>query len=450
MKKIYGFALAASLLSLASCSSESSEPNQPNVIDGPVVGYVKMNLPAGTRAEGDYHVHFTKNGNPVTATPVANSFAETNNVATVEYALSDIPDKVVVFKDADLAESRTTTTTDVNAKTPAVFGDNTYGSAITGANIYNTQGGAADAQIVSVYLDRTIAEVTIDASEADVQVDSKLSGYTVTFVPEYVFVNGVATKTPIIKTLPQTATPGGATVAQLAYSDAKGKGSHWTQTYYNWNTSDVRHYSLTNTQNVAGQFTGNKATKQTDAQIFERAMQSASDVKKNHTHVIVAGKYELTGDKSKAPENWDGTFYVYGSDLDGKGHVYFTKEAVMADMGATSLTLTPTTQGGMSTHMTADNGKTCLKYDKGYVYYAEPIVTKIGAVTFGNGVVRNHKYNITVGEISGWGSAIPDTDEPIIPEDGPKDADKNFVKLNIVVNPMVPVDDQNIDWKKPE
>lgn len=447
MKKIYGYALAAAMLSLASCSSDAPEINNPEVIDGPVVGYVKMNLPAGTRtADGNYYVKFTKGGATVTATLVG-SISPTGEA---EYALSAIPDKVVVFKDANLAESTTTTTDNVDAKTPAVFGDNTYGSEITLANVYNVQGGATTDQVVSVYLDHTIAEVTIDASATTVNVDSKLSGYTVTFVPEYVFVNGVATKTPIIKTVPQAATPGGATVAQLGYSDANGKGSHWTQTYYNWNTSDVRHYSLTNSQNVAGQLTGNNTTKQENAQIFERAMQTASTVKKNHTHVIVAGKYTLTAGTGVAAvptSDWDGTFYVYGADIEGNGYVFFSEADVVKAMGATgSLSKATTTDNGMSTHMVAANGETCLKYDKGYVYYAEPIVTKIGTVTYGNGVVRNHKYNITVSEITGWGSAIPDTDEPIIPEDGPKGTDKNFVKLNIVVNPMVTVAGQEIKW----
>ena len=444
MKKIYGYAFASALMALASCSSDAPEINTPEVIDGPVVGYVKMNLPAGTRADSDYYVKFTKGGVEVKANLVGSISAE----GEAEYAVSDIPDKVVVFKDANLAESRETTTDNVDAKTPAVFGDNTYGSDISAANIYNTQGSATPAQVVSVYLDRTIAEVTTDASKATVSVDSKLSGYKVTFTPEYVFVNGVATKTPIIKTVPQASTPGGATVEQLGYSDTNGKGSHWTKTYYDWNTTDVRHYSLTNSHNVEGQMTGNKSNKQENAQIFERAMQTASTVKKNHTHVIVAGKYTLTAgeDVPAVPSSdWDGTFYVYGADLEGKGHVYFTEADVLKAMDAKSLVKDVTTEGGMSTHMIANNGKTCLKYDKGYVYYAEPIVTKIGDVTYGNGVVRNHKYKINVNNIVGWGTAIPDTDEPIIPED-PKDPEENYIKLNIVVNPWQPVTGQNINW----
>lgn len=448
MKKIYGYAFASALMALASCSSDAPEINTPEVIDGPVVGYVKMNLPAGTRADSDYYVKFTKGGVEVKAKLVGSISAK----GEAEYALAAIPDKVVVFKDADLAESTTATTDNVDAKTPAVFGDNTYGSDITLANIYNDQGGATPAQVVSVYLDRTIAEVTTDASQATVSVDSKLSGYTVTFTPEYVFVNGVATKTPIIKTVPQASTPGGATVAQLGYSDANGKGSHWTQTYYDWNTSDVRHYSLTNSNNVEGQMTGNKSIKQENAQIFERAMQTASTVKKNHTHVIVAGKYTLTageGVASVPTSDWDGTFYVYGADIQSNGYVFFSEADVVKAMGATgSLTKAKTTEGGMSTHMVAANGETCLKYDKGYVYYAEPIVTKIGDVTYGNGVVRNHKYKINVNNIVGWGTAIPDTDEPIIPED-PQDPEGNYIKLNIVVNSFVEVADQDIDWINP-
>lgn len=441
MKKIYGYAFASALMALASCSSDAPEMNEPNPIQGDVVGYIKMNLPEGSRAaDGKTYVKFYKNGSEV-------AFEETSTANV--YALKAVPDMVIAFQnDGSLVNSRQSTTNNKDAITPAVYGNNEIGSPVSQANIYHTEATAAAGNAVTVYVDRVVAKVTVDASKATVDMsENKFNDYTIDFTPEYVFVNGLAQKTPMIKSVPTSGTTNSGlavSAAVLGYEDANGKGSHWTTTDYAWNTADVFHYSLTGTT------PGNHSTKQTDALIFERARQSASSLTKDFTHVIVAGKYTLTnkdGEILEPNENWDGTFYVYGANSAGEGIVYFSEADVVVAMGGNAddrLTKAVTTQGGMSTHMVFGT-ESCLKYDKGYVYYATPVETKIGNTFFGTGVVRNHQYVVNVNTIKGWGTAIPDTDEPIIPED-PKDPEGNYIKLNVVVNPFQVVNNQPIVW----
>ncbi|MDE6009596.1 MAG: fimbria major subunit [Muribaculaceae bacterium] len=434
MKKIYGLAFATALMALASCSSDDApEVKNPDVIDGPVVGYVKMNLPAGTRADANTYVHFTKGGTPVTCVATENEG---------EYAVSAIPDKVVVFRGADFTYPYNAETTDTDILTPAVFGDGTYGSPVSAANIYNVKGTPGDAPAVVVYLDHVYADVTVTAATATSTITSKLIDYSVEFDPEYVFVNGVAQKTPIIKTVVPDWNCG---YGPEDSEDGESKGSHWTSTSWDWTkTDEVTHYKLS-------EITIGK--KQENKKIFERVGKSDASLKKDYTHIIVAGKYILTdkaGKKLVANDNWDGTFYVYGADENGNGHVYLSEAAVLADMNGNyengdRLTLAKSEGAGMNTHMTF-GGKTCLKYDQGYVYYAEPIVTKIGEKNYGKGVVRNHQYKINVSQINGWGIAIPNIDEPIIPEDQDKDADKSYLMLDIKINAFETVAGQDVKW----
>ncbi|MDE6791917.1 MAG: fimbria major subunit [Muribaculaceae bacterium] len=449
MKKIYGLAMAAALFGLASCSSDDApEVKNPDVIDGPVVGYVKMNLPAGTRAaDGKTYIHFTKNGADVKCEPAKDS---DGNPVTGVYALSAIPDKVVVFQDADLTTTGTTENKD--AKVPAVMIDGTYGSVVPETAIFHNIADHTTATAIDVYLDRTVAETTVALGEnyTNDMSENKFDGYTITFIPTHVFVNGVAKYTDIIKSLPTlgegSTTIQGASVANtlLSYYTAegpgKGKGTTWANTDYDWkDTNEIEHYQLTD---------GLKATSQTSL-IFERAPQTASDLTKDFTHVIVAGYYQLTKVGETTPLDAQ-TFYVYSANADGQGIVYFNEDDVKEAMGASSLSLAKTTQNGMNTHLVGDNGETCVKYDNGYVYYAAPInhfTVKVGEDTkYVKGIVRNHKYSITINTIKGWGTAIPNLDEPIIPED-PKNPEQNFIKLNVVVNDWQPVEDQGVEWK---
>ncbi|MDE6753312.1 MAG: fimbria major subunit [Muribaculaceae bacterium] len=437
MKKFYGYAFAAAALMLASCSSDDAP--EVNPVNGDVVGYIKMELPAGTRADGD-KVVFTKNGAPVAATLAPGQ--------TEVFALTAIPDRVVVFRgDNSLYDSQTATTTNKSGYSPAVLANNTYGASVSAANIFHSLDAAAIAAAtpVDIYLDPVVAKVTVKAEvKADLS-EQKFDGFSISFEPEYVFVNGVATKTPMIKTMPTGKTNLDFDLSSAAAGYATG--SHWTKTDYAWNTDDVLHYSLTGT-NV-----GNKAKVQNEEHIFERARQSASELTKDFTHIIVAGQYKLTATGSKTlptDENWDGTFYVYGANANGEGYVFFTEVDVIKAMGGTGadgekLEYAKTTPGGMSTHMTFGT-ESCVKYDKGYVYYSKAIETAINGNKIGKGVVRNHAYIVTVNQIKGWGTAIPNTDEPIIPED-PRDPETNFIKLNIVVNPFVNVDGQIVGWE---
>ena len=104
MKKIYGYAFASALMALASCSSDAPEMNEPNPIQGDVVGYIKMNLPEGSRAaDGKTYVKFYKNGSEV-------AFEETSTENV--YALKAVPDMVIAFQnDGSLVNNRTSTTT---------------------------------------------------------------------------------------------------------------------------------------------------------------------------------------------------------------------------------------------------------------------------------------------------------------------------------------------------
>ena len=221
-------------------------------------------------------------------------------------------------------------------------------------------------------------------------------------------------------------------------------GSHWTTTDYKWNSGDVQHFALEGDRAAHPA----KSLTQENAMIFERAPQAASSEKKDFTHIVVAGRYTLTptDESNKLPEDFDGTFWTYGT-TNGVPNVYLTETAVKKAMGSENGSLVPqvTTQGGMTTHYTMGT-ETCIKYAKGYVYYAAEVETIIGTQLIGKGVVRNHDYKVTVKSISGWGTAICDPNEPIVPEDKKEDG-SSYLKLNIVVNPWQHVADQDINWE---
>lgn len=442
MKKIYGYAFAAALMTLASCSSDDApEVNKPTP-EGEVAGYVVLNLPTGTRAGGTT-VKFYQGG--VNGTEVACT-AVTGHEGV--YQLDKVPDYVVAY-DASLSLAANATTDDPNAQAPAVYVDGKYGSQITKANIFHDLSKSAEATPVTIYVEQVSAKGTVVLAKDEALTNDmsgvNLTGYTIAFTPEYVFINGVALKTPVIKPVATTGkTNGNYDWSATGYSDANGKGTHWTSTYYAWNTNDVKHYP------ISGDGAAAKSTEQKNVLFFERAKGDASEVKKEHTHIVVAGKYTLTStDPTKYPlPGEDGTFWIYGS-TQGVPNVYVTEAAVKKAMNvaadATFEEVKKTNDPKAMTTALKIGNETCIKFDHGYGYYAAPIETTIGTNKIGTGVVRNHAYSITVNQIKGLGTAIVKIDEPIVPEE-PEQNQDTYLKLQIEVNKMVDVAGQTVGW----
>lgn len=480
MKKIYGFAIASAALMLASCSSDvANEPVQP---EGPAAGYLKINLEgltAGTRADdavtiSSINFHFEKGGQNqdvvVNGATGDNKFISEDKKSVV-VKVNFIPQRVRAVVNG--TESSTLTATNgvptdasLNTLSSACYVGTGVWTSVNANVIYNTADeAAASANKTVIYVDRSYARVDMAIADAAVDMSSvKFSNGTsavdVTFKPMYVYVNGVATKADLWKSLPGLP----ATVQTLSLTEALVKngatgstrwaaGTAATWTWKNTNAATAtQHYSIGSNPNGGNTEDGMYAASQ---KVYENTP-SGGEATKDYTHVIVAGQYTVAGLATEA----DGSFYTFGTK-DGKAVVYGTKAAVLAAMAGDAVAkadLKKVPQVNNDSRTTANYVLTiggveqpslkCSKYDKGMVYYAAAIANNIksGETTVSPfGIVRNHIYTVNIAKIAGFGIPIQDTTEEIIPEPEPEDNSNYFMQLNIVVNPMVNVE-QEVEW----
>ena len=475
MKKFYGYAFAAAAIMLASCSSDDAP--EVNPVDDNAAGYISLSLNGltnGTRADNDVNsvtYYFYKGNSPVSYSVVEDVAGKSQQIIKV----AQIPDNVIAVVNSTAAYDGTLTGGDTFAKDSApvmssavrydAAGNETYKTSISSSQIFKTVASAKAAsadKVITVNVDRAVAKVTVDASEVKVDLTGKeFDGYTIQFIPEYVYVNGVATETPVKKAVPGVAgnplvaSIQGADVPLTSLQHATGS-THWASTGFGWDSGKIKHYA------IAGDGAAVKQLKQDEVQIFENCPSTVNGHNRDYTHIIVAGHYKLSGANAPA-ENAD--FWTFGSN-NGKSVVYTSEAAVKEAMGGNANSKLLPIYGGTSYE---DNGRnvvayyleggnkdiTCVKYGKGCVYYSAAIETAItdgdgeAAVKtmYGKGVVRNHHYILTVNTIKGFGMPIPDPNVPIIPEDPDNDPDSYYMHVKVSVNPFVKVDGQEVNWE---
>lgn len=470
MKKIYGYAFASALMALASCSSDA-----PEIVDGPVLdgeaGYINLSLKgvsAATRGESDVNdvKFFLYKGNSA-----INYTQVEKNGNTVIVKVNDVPDNVIAVVNSSADYNATLSNPDgfyAKTNTPVMSsavryasnGTESYRTSISNANLFKSvesAKAATDAQKITVNVDRTVAKVSVAVNEGVededgyVALDKSFDGYTIKFVIDAVYVNGVATTTPIKRALSPLSNgalsiQGGDPIALANLQGATGS-AFWSNTGFGW--ENTKHFAMTD-DNVKGK-------SQDEIQIFENCPTTANGHTRDYTHVVVAGHYVLSGANAPA-ENAD--FWTFGVK-DGKPVVYTSEAAVKKAMGGTESSVFHAvyadggdgSNGRNAVAFYIDNNPaiTCVKYGKGCVYYAAAIenVQGVGdaAIKYGKGIVRNHAYVINVSGISGLGVAVPDPNQPIIPEDPDKDNGEYFMSLQIKVNEFVKVADQDINWE---
>ncbi|MDE6299245.1 MAG: Mfa1 family fimbria major subunit [Muribaculaceae bacterium] len=484
MKKIYGYAMAMGALLLASCSSDAPEaPKQP--LDGVTGGYLKMSfdgLTNTTRANDIpkienvtfvfYDGNGAKIGNPITVSQVgsgedyANKFVDASKESAV-VLVEKVPHHVEAYVNANASYSATigadqqasAFTGDVCSS--AMYSNNgtaTTKTPLDGSMIYYKSVDAKNApaeNVATIYVDRLYAKVNINLNVSEGADDLKLEkgfhGYTVEFVPEIYFVNGVATTTTNLKGL-NTSAQGQSFGNGLLFTNDPANGqvmSHWAAaTGHAWNKT--AHYSVE----------GAKIAKLSGktAYIYENTPANAGATK-DFTHVIVAGKYKLTDAEGKAVK-MDKTFWTFGSDKDGLPIIY-TEEAELRK----AMNMPADAEFELITTNSIDNtidGKTksirglkygnliCNQYTNGWLYYAAPIQHFTFTDAENNtsavyGIVRNHAYVININKITGYGVPLTNPDEPIVPEDPDGDKGTYHLQLNVKVNNWFDVPGQEFD-----
>ncbi|MDE6226667.1 MAG: Mfa1 family fimbria major subunit [Muribaculaceae bacterium] len=470
MKKIYGYAFASALMALASCSSDA-----PEIVDGPVlngdgVGYMKLSFDgatAGTRAELDAaekgvnnvtFAFYNASGaliETVYVSDVATDGAEENKFVNGDkkcaiVKVSQVPHFVEAYVNTS---GKTSYTTGIGTDQQAsAFSDGIYTSAVynnggattktplDGNMIYHTPSAAAagDANTTTIFVDRLYAKVDINVTNdaEKLKLEKGFDGYTIQFKPIYAFVNGVAKSTTILKGL-NTSAQGVTFDANALYTTSDDmKMSHWAAaTDHAWNKTT--HYAVE----------GDKITTLSGktTYLYENTPASKGTTK-DFTHVIVAGKYILTGADGE-PVQQDQTFWTFGTK-EGLPVIYFEEAKLLEAMGAPSydalvdITTNVNTAEGTESIIGKQYGNlVCNEYKNGWVYYAAPIHHSIlGAV---NGIVRNHSYIVNINEITGYGVPLPNPDKPIIPEEPKEDPGTYHLQLNIQVNDWSGVPNQD-------
>lgn len=475
MKKIYGFAFASAALMLASCSSDAPEVNNPSLEEGESA-YVKLSLGGivnetrsleNGEAINSVTFHFEGNGQSkdieVNGTTGDNKFitnaANADKTAVVK--LGFVPSKVRAVVNGKEASTLTATNgvpanlAIMSSATRYVDGTASEWTAVPQAAVYFSSEAAEKGTPITINVDRCYAQVKIDAKTVTVNLAGKgFSGYDITFTPKIAWVNGVATTASLYKGLPTNLKIQGKDLTQALINNATANySSHWAAAT-SWTWKNTQHYSLNDMNKdaykVANVVVGN---------VYENTPSNAG-VTKDFTHIIVAGQYTLTpqAGATPLPDGWDGTFYQFGTK-DGKPVIYLTEDAVKRAMGATDPSKAELVQkkelnDGKTTSkfVLKVDGKegnlSCIKFHNSWVYYAREIYTPFGTGNDAfnlNGVVRNHRYALTVKNIKGMGIPVQDPTEPIIPEIPTPDGDEVYMQISVVVNPFVETG-QDVDW----
>ena len=181
---------------------------------------------------------------------------------------------------------------------------------------------------------------------------------------------------------------------------------------------------------------------------------------KEATNIVVAGKYTFKDADGNDIVTDGETFYLVG--IGDSFQIYTTEaDAITAMFG------NPETDELVKEFTTANDNKTwtgwmklvnktskaevnairCMKYNGGYGYYTKAINRFTRDGQYYNAIIRNTFYQVSVDQITGMGTGIPDDNQPIIPVTPPDPSKQNYyVHIGVYVNPWQTVDTQSVKW----
>lgn len=269
---------------------------------------------------------------------------------------------------------------------------------------------------------------------------------TATFEPEYATLTAYRNRAYTLKQIsPEWSAVEELGIASVA-NDAANFRSHWVTTV----AGALQYPSLTNVKSNT-----NKNKFGNILYPFENRGGNS----KEYTNIVVAGKYTFKDADGNDIVTDGQTFYLVG--IGDSFQVYTTEaDAITAMFGdpETDELVKETTTANNNLNWTGwmklvnktskaeVNAIRCMKYNGGYGYYTKPIDRFVIGGTNYRAIVRNTFYQISVDQITGMGTGIPDDDQPIIPVTPPDPSKQNYyVHIGVYVNPWATVN-QSVKW----
>lgn len=270
---------------------------------------------------------------------------------------------------------------------------------------------------------------------------------TATFEPEYATLTAYRNKAYTLKQIAKNW----SAIETLGLSSVANDITNFRSNWVTDVAGDLQYPSLTNVKSST-----NKNKFGNILYPFENRGTNS----KEYTNIVVAGKYTFKDADGNDIVTDGETFYLVG--IGDSFQIYTTEaDAITAMFGD------PETDELVKETTTANDNKTwtgwmklvnktskaevnairCMKYNGGYGYYTKPIDRFVIGGTNYRAIVRNTFYQISVDQITGMGTGIPDDNQPIIPITPPDPSKQNYyVHIGVYVNPWAVVDTQSVKW----
>lgn len=276
--------------------------------------------------------------------------------------------------------------------------------------------------------------------------EGNVSTCTATFEPEYAALTAYRNKAYTLKQIARNWSE----IEELGISEVANDADNFRSNWVSTVTGSLQYPTLANVKANT-----NKNKFGDTLYPFENRGGNS----KEYTSVVVAGKYTFKDGDGKDIVTDGTTFYLVGI---GDSFQIYTSEtdaisAMFGNAETDELAKDFTTDGDNKTWtgwMKLVNKTTkaevnairCMKYNGGYGYYTKAIDRFVIGGSNYRAIVRNTFYSLSVDQITGMGTGIPDDAQPIIPVTPPDPSKQNYyIHLGVYVNPWVTVS-QSIKW----